>query len=62
MARRLIGLDVGSYSVKVSHLESSNRTTAPIVVAYAEKILADYVFEPPLEGDEPLLYRQHYLI
>lgn len=58
MARRLIGLDVGSYSVKVSHLESSGRSTAPIVVAYAEKVLADYVFEPSKEGEESVIYRQ----
>ena len=56
MARRVIGLDVGTYSVKVTHLESSNRGTDFEVVAYAEKLLSDFAFTE--EADLPMLVRQ----
>ncbi len=39
MARRVIGLDVGTYSIKVVHLEGQGRNNDVKVVQYAEKKL-----------------------
>ncbi len=57
MARRVIGLDVGTYSIKVTHLESRNRATDFEVVAYAEKLLSDFSFTEE-EGSLPIQLQQ----
>jgi len=58
MARRVIGLDVGTYSIKVFHLENSNRTSQFSITAYAEKVLADFILEEAPEDTRPMLQRQ----
>jgi general secretion pathway protein L len=57
MARRVIGLDVGTYSIKVTHLECRKRGADFEVMAYAEKFLSDFRVAEE-EGDLPMLVRQ----
>jgi general secretion pathway protein L len=58
MARRVIGLDVGTYSVKVAHLESRSRGGEFEVAAYAEKMLHDIVVEGENEASVLLLRQE----
>ena len=50
MAKQIIGLDVGSYSVKVAHLEDRGRGGEYQVVRYAEKRLSDFSAEASEEA------------
>lgn len=57
MARRVIGLDVGTYSVKIAHLENRSRGAELEVVGYGEKLL----YEIAVNEENPasaLLLRQ----